>query len=70
MQNIISNFESLKEKDFSDYAGEWVAVIDNKIIEHGVSFKEVYERVKQKNPNERPLIGKIPENNLITLSVD
>ena len=70
MQNIVSNFESLSEEDFSDYAGEWIAVINNKIVEHEASFKEIYDKIKQKYPKERPLIGKVPEKNLITYSVD
>ncbi len=69
MQNIVSNFESLREEDFSEYAGEWIAVIKSKIVEHGNSFKEVYSKVKLKYPIERPLIGKVPERDFITLSV-
>ena len=70
MQKTTSNFESLKEEDFSHYAEEWIAVIEDKVVEHGASFKEIYERVKIKYPRERPLIGKVPEKNLITYSVD
>ena len=61
MQNLISNFESLSEADLTKYAGEWIAVIDNSIVAHGSSFKEVYDFVKQKYPKERALFGKAPE---------
>ncbi len=69
MQNTVSNFESLNVEDFSAYAGEWIAVIDNVIVEHGPCFKEVYKKVKLKFPMERPLIGKVPEKNLISFSI-
>lgn len=69
MRKTISNFESLREKDLSQYAGEWIAVVEDNIVEHGLSFKEVYEKVKLLYPKERPLIGKVPEKNLITYSV-
>ena len=70
MQNIVSNFESLKEEDLSEFAGEWIAVINNKVVEHGESFREVFKQVKLKYPKGRPLIGKVPEKNLITYSVN
>lgn len=69
MQNIISNFEALSEKDFSRHAGEWVAVLNGKIVTHSKNFKEVYEFVKKNFPQERPLIGKLPENIPVVLSI-
>lgn len=69
MQEIISNFESLSEEDISKYAGEWIAIVDNKVIVHGKSFKEVYEFVKEKYPKERPLIGKLPEASPVIFSI-
>ncbi len=69
MQNIINNFEALSEKDFSDHAGEWIAVLNGKIVVHSKIFKEVYEFIKKNFPKERPLIGKLPENIPTVLSV-
>ena len=69
MQNIISNFESLSEKEMSTYAGEWIAVIDCKIVAHGKAFKEVYDSVKKNYPNQRPLIGKLPDAQPVILSL-
>ena len=69
MQDIISNFESLSEEETSKYAGEWVAVIDNKIVMHSKSFKEVYNFIKKNYPNEKPLIGRLPEATPIVLSI-
>ena len=69
MQDIISNFESLSEEETSKYAGEWVVVIDNKIAIHSKSFKEFYNFIKKNYPNEKPLIGKLPESVPIVLSM-
>ncbi len=69
MQDIISNFESLSEEESSKYAGEWIAIISNKIVVHSKSFKEVYEFIRKNYPNEKPLIGKLPESNPIVLSI-
>ena len=69
MKDIISDFDSLSEEKFTEYAGKWIAVIEGKIIVHGSSFKEVYEIVSKKYPEKKPLIGKLPEAGLTVLSV-
>jgi hypothetical protein len=70
MQDIVSNFESISEEQASKYAGEWIAVIDNKIVAHNKSFKEVYEFIKANYPKEKPLIGRLPESNPVVFSLD
>ncbi len=65
--NITSNFESLNEEDMDKFAGKWVAIIDNRVIISGNSFKEIYNFVKERYPGKRPLIGKIPEATPIIL---
>lgn len=57
---IISNFESLSEEDISRYAGEWIAVIDDKLVVHSRDFKELKEILKEKYPEKRALITKLP----------
>lgn len=70
MQNIMSNFELLSQSDLTKYAGNWIAVLDGRVVAHGRSFKEVYQKVKSEHPNERPLIGKLPEAVPSVYSVD
>lgn len=70
MQDIISNFESLNEEDISKYAGEWIAVVDSKIVVHSNSFKEVYSYAKNNFPKKRPLIGKLPDSIPTTLNIE
>lgn len=69
MQNIISNFDSISEEIMSKYAGEWVAVIDGRVIAHNKSLRAVYEYAKANFPGEKPLIGKIPIDSIIVLSI-
>lgn len=66
---ILSNFESLSEEDISKYAGEWIAIVDNKIVSHGKSFRDVFAEAKKNYPGKRPLFGKLPENSLTVLSI-
>jgi len=69
-RDIISNFESLSEKDLLKYAGKWIAIIDGKVVESDESFKELYKSVKEKYVGKRPLFGKVPELSPTVLSID
>jgi len=46
--------------DVSKYTGEWIAIVDRKIVAHGKKFKETYLKVKKKYPEKKPLFAKIP----------
>lgn len=67
--NIIANFEALSENDFTKFAGEWIAVINGKVIAHSKDFKQVCKESREKFPQEKPLIGKVPEAMPLVLSV-
>ncbi len=68
MDRISSNFESLNKEEISQFAGKWIAIINNQVVINATSFKEVYNYVKKEFPNQKPLIGKIPESNPIVLN--
>ena len=70
MQKIIDNFESLTEEVMTKYAGQWIAVVNGKVIANGSSFKEVHKKAKEKYLNEKPLFGKLPDARLSVLSID
>jgi hypothetical protein len=63
------NHQFYMESSFEEYAGEWVAIYDNKVISHGNDVKKVFEEFIKKFPGKKPLITWIPgEETLITLS--
>jgi len=47
------------------YSGKWIAIIDNSVVLENKSFGELMEGVKKNYPNKKPLIGKIPETDLL-----
>ena len=52
--------------DLSNFMGEWVIIVDKKVVEHGENLKNIFKEVKEKYPNHKLLIGKVPEKgNLI-----
>ena len=52
--------------NLSNYVGEWVIIIDKKVVQHGENLKRIFKEVKERYPTQKLLIGKVPENgNLI-----
>ena len=52
-----------------EIAGEWIALINGKIIAHADSFREVYEYTLKNYPGKKPLIGRLPEASPVVLSI-
>ena len=59
----MDEFEFFVKNDFSSLVGQWVAILDNKVIASGNTFKEVAQLVDSKFKGKKPLIARIPENN-------
>ena len=53
--------------DLSKYVGEWIAIIDDKIVAHGHDVKKIYKEAKERYPKKRPLITKVPEKETMIL---
>lgn len=69
LKELNSNFESLTTEDMTDFAGQWVGIIKEKIISKHNTMQQVQKEIKRKFPKEKALIGKIPENRKLILSV-
>ena len=53
------NYEWFLEKDLSEFAGKWVAIIDKKVVDSSQNVNELIKEVKNKYPNKRPFITKV-----------
>lgn len=52
--------------DLSNFIGEWVIIVDKKVVQHGENLKSIFKEAKEEYPNRKFLIGKVPsESNLI-----
>jgi hypothetical protein len=47
--------------NLNPYIGEWIAICDQKIVSHGKSVKEVYNKAKKLYPKKRPLVTRVPD---------
>lgn len=54
-----ATYEWFLKKDFSEYSGKWLAIIDKKIVAEGDNVDVLIKKVKKNHPNKRPFITKI-----------
>lgn len=55
------NYDFFMKLDLSEHIGEWIAVCEGKIVARGRDIKKVYAEAKEKYPNKKPFIAKVPE---------
>lgn len=69
LKEINSNFESLTVQDMSKYAGQWIGVVKGNIVANHNTMQEVQKEIEQRFFKEKALIGKVPENKQLILSI-
>lgn len=65
--SIMDNHQTFLETDLSGFEGQWIAIIEKKIVANGKNLKTVLEKVKNDYPGKKPLVAKAPSNKPITL---
>ncbi len=61
MAESYADYEWFLKKDFKDYAGQWLAIIDKKVVASGNDVSRVIQQTKTKYPNKKPLITKVKD---------
>lgn len=56
------NYNFYLSLDLEEYAGRWIAILDNKVIAMGNSFKEVFGKASELYPGKRPLFDRVSES--------
>lgn len=59
MESSYINYEWFLKKDFSEFSGKWLAIIDKTIVATGKDVNKLIKEVKTKYPNKRPFITKV-----------
>jgi len=54
------NHQWYLEQDFSEYAGEWIVIVGEKVVASGKSVEKIMKKLKGKGI-KRPFVAKIPE---------
>ena len=61
------NYKAFLNLSVKEHPNKWVALVDGHIIAAKDTFKEAYIQAKQKFPQKRPLIAKIPAKKVMIL---
>jgi len=55
------NYEFYLGTNVNKYIGEWVAIVDKKIVAHGKNVKEVMKEARLEFPKKRVLLVRVPD---------
>lgn len=64
-----TNYQWYLKAETSKYAGEWVAIANQKIVAHGDSAFKVRKKASQKHPQTKIALAKIPKEELLILVI-
>ena len=67
-KEVNKSYEFYINSDLNEHAGKWIAIIDERIVAKGDRVDEVIKEVKEKYPNKKFLLSKVPEPGLLVLS--
>ncbi|MBI5635802.1 succinyl-CoA synthetase subunit alpha [Candidatus Micrarchaeota archaeon] len=56
------NYEFYLNSNLEKYVGEWIAVVDGKIIPHGASVKRAYQECRKQCPGKTPFLACVPKS--------
>jgi hypothetical protein len=54
------SYDYFMKMDTTGFIDEWVAIVDSTVASHGKDVKKVFKEAKEKYPEKRPLIARIP----------
>ena len=64
---MTKNFNAFAELEKSKYRGEYIIMIDGKVIEDGKDIENMLKRTRERYPDKTPLVAKIPEEEVMVL---
>ncbi len=67
MKDALEYFRANLVDMIAKYEGEYVAIIEEKIIAHGKDVKKVYQEAKGKSPKNIIFLGQVPRKEALIL---
>jgi hypothetical protein len=65
--DLTTNYDHFMSMDVSPYAGQWVAIRDEKVVAHSSSFKDAYQIAKEKCGRSKPFLAMVPTSDTMIL---
>ena len=54
-----TNYEWFIENNFDKFAGKWVAIDNNRVLDSDLKLDSLLKKVKDKHPKSRPFITRV-----------
>ncbi len=54
-------------RTLATHAGEWVAIVDRKVVASGDRFREVLAKARESAPGRDPSMLRVPTDNILLL---
>ncbi len=51
----------------TEFIDRWIAVVDDRIVAHGDTAKEVFLKAKREYPNKTPFVMKVPSDTVMVM---
>ncbi|MFQ6119752.1 MAG: DUF5678 domain-containing protein [Methanosarcinales archaeon] len=61
------DFEWFVQANLKEYKGNYVIIMDEKVVSYGKSLTKILKEFRSKHPNKTPKIAKIPEDDALIL---
>ncbi len=58
----MDNYEFYVSANLEKYVGQWIAVVDGKVVAHGEDAKVVYDTSRKAFPAKTPLLTCVPKS--------
>jgi hypothetical protein len=67
---LSKNYEWYIKADTQKYAGEWIAIVEQKVVASGNDAEKVYRQAKAMYPKKKPSIAKVPSKEILVLRTE
>ncbi len=61
----MNEYNTYLQLDTKQFAGEWIAIVDDKVVAHNKDPRIAYSEAQKRAKNKIPMLAKIPGNELL-----
>lgn len=70
IMQLSKNYDWYIKTDTQEYAGKWIAIVDQKVVVSGDDAERVYREAKTMYPEKKPSIAKVPSKEILVLRIE
>lgn len=66
---MCKNYNWYIDANLDDYAGKWIAIVDEEVVEIGHDAEQVYKQAREKFPHKHVSLSKVASDDTLILGV-